>query len=56
MGAVSALQRLAYGGGVRCRRCSERQRGGEAWVSEWFVSEGRLDYWGLPEFTTPVAL
>jgi hypothetical protein len=29
--------------GVRYRRCSERQGGGEPLVSEWFVSEGRLD-------------
>ena len=38
-------QRSPWQGNLHYRRCSQRQGGGEPLVSEWFVSEGRLDHW-----------
>jgi len=41
---------------VRYRRCSERQGGGEALVSEWFVSEVRPQPLAYPRLSTTLAL
>ncbi len=43
--ARGQLHRSPGPGRLCYRRCSERQRGSKPLVSEWFVSEGRLDHW-----------